>query len=97
MQETKIATFFGFNGQVNVSSSSSESSGFFNFINSFLHTKFTNFAASVSVLKLPKCCYLPLINMFACHGFFWDLLFLETPLYFEDFLKKKSHKLLIKF
>ena len=88
--QKKIATFFGFNGQVNVSSSSSESSGFFNSFDSFLHTKFTNFAALVSVLKYPKCCILPSIRSVAFHGFFCELLFLATPIYFEAFLKKKS-------
>ena len=87
----KLATFFGGNGQVNVSVSSSESSGFFIFIDSFLHTKFTNFAASISVLKHPKYFCIPSINTFARQGL-RDLLslFFVTPTYFEDFLKKKS-------
>ena len=90
----KIGTFLSFfeaanNGQVNVSVSSSESSGFFNSILCFLHTQFTHFAASISVLKHPKYCSLPSIRSFATHGFL-DVLSvnIETPTYFEDFSKK---------
>ena len=85
----KHATFFGGNGQVNVSVSSSESSGFFIFIDSFLHTTFTHFAASISVLKFPKFCRLSSIRIRAHHGFIADALFIETPTYFENFSKQK--------
>ena len=85
----KLATFFEGNGQVNVSVSSSESSGFFIFIDSFLHTKFTNFAASISVLKHPKYCCLPSIHNSAFQGLLDVLSFFLTPTYFEDFSKKK--------
>ena len=84
----KIATFLGGNGQINVSVSSSESSGFFIFIDSFLHTKFTNFAASISLSKYPKCCCLSSMHNFACHGLIALQFIFETPKYFEDFSKK---------
>jgi hypothetical protein len=85
----KLVTFFD-NGQVNVSVSLSESSGFFISIDSFLHTKFTHFAASISVLKHPKYCCLPLKHNSAFHGFLDFSSFIVTPTYFEDFSKLKS-------
>jgi hypothetical protein len=77
----KISTFFGVNGQVKFSSSS-ESSGFFNFIPCFLHIEFTRFAAAFSVLKDPKLFVLPSIRNVVLQGFLKLLLF-ETPIYWE--------------
>ena len=79
----KINTFFGVNGQVKFSSSS-ESSGFFNFIPCFLHIEFIRFAAAISVLNDPQFVFLPSISMLALQGFF-KLLAFVIPIYWEAF------------
>ena len=85
----KIGTCFRINGQLIVSVSSFKSSGFFIVLLYFIHPEFAAFAASISVLKHPKYCISPSIFSCAFHGFFLEPLFLETPIYFEDFLKNK--------
>ena len=65
----KIGTCFRINGQLIVSVSSFKSSGFFIVLLYFIHPEFTAFAASISVLKLPKYCFLPSIHNLAVHSF----------------------------